>query len=123
MTDKPNFTNHTGDDYEWSRVESKTPEETTEEIIIPEACNLCGSQRCYPEYCSKLHPELKQMCDLMCPESEPEYDEQDKGFEIKCLNCGSTNCVISQELEYDYNENSSIGRPFIVCQDCYQSNA
>lgn len=22
-------------------------------------CRLCGTQRCYPEYCAELHPELK----------------------------------------------------------------
>jgi hypothetical protein len=58
MADKPNFTNHTGDDYESGILKTKNP------------CDFCGSQRCYPEYCDVLHPELKQMCDLMCPEPE-----------------------------------------------------
>lgn len=49
--------------------------------------------------------------------------EENKGFEIKCLDCDSTNCVVTQDIEYDYEENSSLGRAYIVCLDCYQSNA
>ena len=49
-------------------------------------------------------------------------DNQDNGFEIKCLNCGSTNCVISQEEDYDMDDMLVLGLPYIVCNDCFQSS-
>ena len=27
--------------------------------VEDDPCRLCGTQRCYPEYCTELHPELK----------------------------------------------------------------
>lgn len=44
--------------------------------------------------------------------------EKNKGFEIKCLDCGSTRCVVTQDIDYD----SRLDSPYIVCLDCYQSS-
>lgn len=46
-------------------------------------------------------------------ENCPEISEEDKGFEIKCLNCGSTNCDVDQK----YSDNVGI---IIVCLNCGQ---
>lgn len=52
----------------------------------------------------------------------PPYPEEDKGFEVKCLNCGSTNCVIKEQ--YDYNSDDELvycGHGF-MCFDCGQTD-
>jgi hypothetical protein len=61
----------------------------------------------------------EQMCDLMCP--EPEYEE-DKGFEIKCLNCGSNEVTIETDMDYDYEEISYISGYYHYCKNCGQSD-
>ncbi|WP_205427417.1 hypothetical protein [Clostridium botulinum] len=46
--------------------------------------------------------------------------EEDKGFEIKCLNCGNTNIDIKADLDYDYEENSYINGYYLECNNCGQ---
>jgi len=41
-------------------------------------CKDCKIQKCYPDNCEILHPELKEMCDLMCPETQEEYEEDEE---------------------------------------------
>jgi len=48
--------------------------------------------------------------------------ETDKGFEIKCLNCGSTKCEMEEEGEYDYEEEWHSWGSKIVCNNCGQCN-
>jgi len=62
--------------------------------------------------------DVELMCDLMCPDPEPE----DKGFEIKCLNCNSINVTYEADIDYDYEENSYINRYYLYCHNCGQSD-
>lgn len=49
-----------------------------------------------------------------------EESKDDKGFEIKCLNCGSEKCVTTFDVDYDIN-NEPIYSPFyIICENCGQ---
>ena len=53
-----------------------------------------------------------------CPEIS---SEEDKGFEIKCLNCGSTDCNISEMGDYNYEEEWEGSGIFeITCRNCGQ---
>ena len=53
-------------------------------------------------------------------EDIPMYPDQDKGFEIKCLDCGSTNCTIYEDYDYDYNDDLVPIGYRIRCLDCNQ---
>lgn len=46
--------------------------------------------------------------------------EDDKGFEIKCLNCGSINIDVHADVDYDYDGNPYIGGYYIECNNCGQ---
>lgn len=52
----------------------------------------------------------------------PPYPEEDKGFETKCLNCGSTNCVVQEKYDYNYEEELVYDGHGFMCFDCGQSN-
>ena len=49
-------------------------------------------------------------------------DEQieDKGFEIKCLNCGSTDVSEEHDFDYDYDENMIDLGTYLICNNCGQ---
>lgn len=46
--------------------------------------------------------------------------DENKGFEIKCLNCGSTKVHIEQDGDYDWEENWIPYGWFICCEECGQ---
>lgn len=46
----------------------------------------------------------------------PMYPEEEKGFEIKCLNCGSIDCEITFEGSGAYSTDM-----VIVCHNCGQN--
>jgi len=49
------------------------------------------------------------------------YPEKDKGFEIKCKNCGSTDCTIDILGDYDHEEEwYSWDTWRITCNSCGQ---
>lgn len=75
--------------------------------------------------------EVKNVICQMCFESEAMENStlckecsdsmNDKGFEIKCLNCGSTECFIQDTGDYDYEETYiPSGMHEIVCRNCGQ---
>lgn len=41
-----------------------------------------------------------------------------KKFEITCLNCGSNNVSIEEEIDYDWDEMPYINGYFLRCDDC-----
>ncbi len=45
---------------------------------------------------------------------------KNKGFEIKCLDCRSTNVKIKENYEYNWDEELEFDRVVIVCNDCGQ---
>ena len=48
--------------------------------------------------------------------------EEDKGFEIKCLNCGSTDVSEEHDFDYDYDENMIDLGTYLICHNCGQCN-
>jgi hypothetical protein len=51
------------------------------------------------------------------------YPEEDRGFQIRCLNCGSTDCEIKENGDYnDEEEWENFGGYYIVCHNCGQDN-
>lgn len=51
--------------------------------------------------------------------------ELNKGFEIKCLDCGSKNCEVLEDGEYvddTYGEKWESYGFYIKCHDCGQDN-
>lgn len=56
----------------------------------------------------------------MCQKSKPEPDkvQLDKGFEIKCLNCGSTECRVDND--FGVSDSGAWGSVKIVCPRCPQ---
>jgi hypothetical protein len=49
-------------------------------------------------------------------------DEEDKGFEIKCLNCGSTDVKEVNDYDYDWDENLIDLGTYLICNNCGQCN-
>lgn len=47
-------------------------------------------------------------------------DDTYKGFEIKCRVCGSLDCVIEEQIDYDYDEVPCTGGFYISCDNCGQ---
>lgn len=47
---------------------------------------------------------------------------EDKGFEIKCLNCNSTDCSIEKDSDYGSDDEWVIWSYKIVCNNCGQYN-
>ena len=47
--------------------------------------------------------------------------EEDKGFEIKCLNCGSTDVEELQDYDYDYDDNVIDLGSYLRCKSCGQT--
>lgn len=47
--------------------------------------------------------------------------DEDKGFELKCLNCESTNVTIEREYDYNYEEELELGGFYLCCCDCGQT--
>lgn len=45
-----------------------------------------------------------------------------KGFEIKCLECGSTDVEELQDYDYDYDENMIDLGSYYSCNSCGQNN-
>ena len=45
-----------------------------------------------------------------------------KGFTITCNVCGSTNCRICEEIDYDYDENPYTNGYYLRCDDCGEDN-
>lgn len=41
-----------------------------------------------------------------------------RGFEIKCLECGSENVSIQEEIDYDYDETPYTFDVYLMCNDC-----
>lgn len=39
-------------------------------------------------------------------------------FEIKCKECGSTDCVIEDLIDYDWDENPICDGSIIYCKEC-----
>ena len=70
---------------------------------------------------AKKKTQEEWMCDLMCPDPQPEYDE-DKGFKIICLNCGSDNVTYETDIDYDYEENSYESGHYFYCHNCCQTD-
>jgi uncharacterized OB-fold protein len=48
--------------------------------------------------------------------------EEYKGFEIKCLNCGSTDVKEVHDYDYDWDENMIDLGTYLVCNNCGQCN-
>ena len=46
-----------------------------------------------------------------------EVDDFEK-FKIICLECGSENVTLEEEIDYDWDENPYTDAFTIVCQDC-----
>lgn len=44
------------------------------------------------------------------------------GFLIKCLNCGSHNVSIQEEVDYDWDENPYVNGYYLFCNDCGNAN-
>jgi len=66
-------------------------------------------------------PDLCQRC--LDEKFEIELDcvvEEDKGFEIKCLNCKSINVVVESIYDYDWEDNLICDGFEIICKDCGQ---
>lgn len=70
----------------------------------------------------KTNPEICQECmnTSFTFVLEAEVEGEDKGFEIKCLNCGSINVNCETVLDYEYDESSYISGYEIYCKDCGQ---
>ena len=66
-------------------------------------------------------PEIKVYNEYTAPVNAKIKTKYTKGFEIKCLECGSTDCVISYETHCS-PEKIERGEPYIVCNNCYQSS-
>lgn len=41
-----------------------------------------------------------------------------KGFKIECLECGSNNVYIQEEIDYDWDENPYVSGYHLECGDC-----
>ena len=66
-------------------------------------CNECSDRLHACQYCRNLIvPEI------------------DKGFDIVCRDCGSKDCTIETELEYEYDETCYINGYYLVCKNCGQ---
>jgi hypothetical protein len=65
-----------------------------------DVCHGCGSQRCYPDYCAKLHPELKfelpKLDNITIPKDKIDdkltidqlKEVKEQYCKYKCSNCG-----------------------------------
>jgi hypothetical protein len=55
-------------------------------------------------------------------EQEMEEIEEPKGFEIKCLKCGGTNCSILEDGDFDEEGNWFSWGYYIQCNQCDNNN-
>ena len=48
-------------------------------------------------------------------------DDKNKGFTITCNNCGSTNCEVNENHEYNYDYEEYVFQGIeIICKECLQ---
>lgn len=47
---------------------------------------------------------------------------QTPGFKITCLNCGSDDCEMTEDIDYDYEENPFSWGSYIYCNKCGNDN-
>ena len=45
-----------------------------------------------------------------------------RGFEIKCLDCGGTNVEMIEDFDYDYEDNIIDSGIYYICKDCGQDS-